>query len=81
MRRVTVEGFVIVQPADPPYVLTHTFGRTMSEAWIRHIGYRAFSPGELATLKGRWVEKGYRPVPTTLAVDIPPRAGIEESTK
>lgn len=81
MTRITVDGFVIVQPADPPHPLTHTFGLTMGEAWMRHIGYREFKPGELATLKGRWAERGYRPVSATLTMDVPPRAGIEETAK
>lgn len=43
----------------------HTFGKTMQEAWLRHIG----GPREdSSVIINRWAQKGYCPRPCRLEI-------------
>lgn len=64
----TLEGFVIQGPGNPIQMCFHTFAPTMEGAWLRHIGYRERPIGELAVIKGRWRERGWRPVNAVLTL-------------
>lgn len=69
----TLDGFIILGPGFPIEMGCHTFGRTMTEAWERHIGPRGSRDvGERETLRSRWAQKGWRPVPARLVVLAPP---------
>ena len=68
--RITVEGFVIVQPLSPwdekhrdeiwSYLSPSTFGRTEAEAWRRHVQHPHGDAGEFSQKVQHWHDRGYR---------------------
>lgn len=71
-----VEGFIILGPGHPAELCCRSFGRTMTEAWERHIGNPngPRTVGERETLRSRWAQKGWRPVPARMEITAaPPR--------
>lgn len=69
----TIRGFIILGPGHPPEMGAHTFGRTQGEAWIRHLGgwKGDETEGDRADMRNRWSQKGWRPVPATMNVEVP----------
>jgi hypothetical protein len=68
-----MDGYIIANSGlsddEALAVSYHTFGRTMQEAWLRHIGreYREDS----ATIINRWAQKGWCPRECTLEATRP----------
>ena len=71
MSESTLNGFIICGPGFPVETGYHTFGRTMAEAWERHIGTHGRDIGEVETLRSRWAQKGWRPIPAQMVIPIP----------
>ncbi|ESR26934.1 hypothetical protein [Lutibaculum baratangense] len=68
-----VYGYVICSPSTPLSACTHTFGRTMREAWSRHIGNNGLEPWlDQATIIEQKTQEGWRPMPASLTITSQP---------
>ncbi|WP_424974247.1 hypothetical protein [Dinoroseobacter sp. S124A] len=68
-----IDGFVIIGPNGQTGLEYGTFGKTMFEAWAKHcqFAYRSIQDnGEKTAVISRWAQKGWRPVPATMAFDL-----------
>lgn len=69
-----MEGYVIIPPVNPwdkkniviPEMSYRTFGRTPTEAWLRHMGTTEWDGLKV----NRWIDAGYRLKDATLTIKV-----------